>query len=73
MTTPSIGRLVHYVGGESHLPLLITDVSADEPYEASGYAFGDPRSFWNGPMWVENVPYDPDKGNHSWHWSEQAP
>lgn len=75
-TTPSIGRIVHFVDRHVHYPALITAVEGDGKLgivNLTVFANGiDPllNGVKEGFVTVTNVGYREDAPDFSWHWPE---
>lgn len=67
--TPSIGRVVHFVYGDKHVPALIID-----PAWASSEGQADSQALAvftaSDPPFTMIAQYDPDCAGGTWHWPE---
>jgi hypothetical protein len=74
MTTPSSGRIVHYISDDGNLACqpIIVAANATEESGVGGWVFGHP-GLSPGVYWVEGVPFSEAKAPGSWHWAEQVP
>jgi hypothetical protein len=71
---PSVGRMVHFVNGEQHVPAIITDpeyvasvVDGAPPEQAlTVFPVGE-------PPFTTVAPLDADGASATWHWPEYVP
>jgi len=73
---PSIGRVVHYVHGDQHLPAIITDPAflVYNVEEAPIVKVALTVFFPMDPQLMGTVAdYDPAGAPNTWHWPEYVP
>lgn len=66
--TPSIGRVVHFVNGDQHVPALITHPNFNEQGECALTVFPV-----NEPPFTTVAAFDPNAVPGTWHWPEYVP
>lgn len=70
--TPSIGRMVHFVYGDRHIPAVITD-----PAFSLGPDAPDVQALTVFPVgespFTTTATIDPEGGAATWHWPEFVP
>jgi hypothetical protein len=73
--SPSVGRVVHFVHGEAHVPAIITDPAFvvkekgkpdHETQALTVFPVGE-------PPFTTVATYDPDGAAATWHWPEYVP
>lgn len=64
---PSVGRVVHYVYGDRHVPAIITDPANGLTVHLTVFPVGE-------PPFTDLAGHDEDgKSGGSWHWPEFVP
>ncbi len=67
VTLPTIGRIVHYVLGEKHLPAIV--VGYEDTLVNMTVFLDDPTKL----EWVSEVEHNEEqKINGTWHWPERV-
>lgn len=62
---PSVGRVVHFVYGEKHLPAIVTDPANGLTIALTVFMVDEPPfTIWAG--------YDEGGAPSSWHWPERV-
>jgi len=71
MPAPSVGRVVHFMYGDRHLPAIITDPAFIAPDESVLQAL---TVFLVGaPPFTTYATLDPSAAPATWHWPEHVP
>lgn len=68
---PSIGRVVHFVNGNTHVPALIVN---PEAFDADSKSIGQGlHVFTMDGDFTTVADYDPAGAPATWHWPEHVP
>lgn len=73
--TPSVGRIVHFVYGDRHVPAIITDPAfvIAHPDGSEGVTQALTVFPVNAQPFTTTAEYDPAGAPATWHWSEFVP
>ena len=63
---PSVGRVVHFVNGDQHVPAIITDPANGLTVHLTVFPVGE-------PPFTTLAGYDPNSATATWHWPEFVP